>query len=248
MPNLGTRSDKVKVPVFVMLKKIIPQRFHYKLSNSKNALWGGFAETYYSQFGEDIVLSKLLKQKNGFYVDVGAHHPKRYSNTYLLYKRGWTGINVDPNSHSIALFNKARPRDTNLCVGVGAQKDELTYYQFSDPAVNSFNAAEAARWMDKSWIQYLGTKQVPVRTLADILSSVESVPHINLLSVDVEGMDLEVLQSNNWEKCKPDVIAVESDSFDPETPFENEIFKFLVSTHGYKLKGLVGPSLIFAQE
>ena len=121
-----------------MLKKLIPQKHHYVLSNIKNALIGGYAQTYYSQFGEDIIISKLLKKSKGVYVDVGAHHPKRYSNTYLLYKRGWRGVNIDANPHTIKLFTTARPRDTNVCVGVGASEGELSYYAFSDPAVNTF--------------------------------------------------------------------------------------------------------------
>ena len=44
--------------------------------------------------------------KSGFYVDIGAHHPKRFSNTYFFYKRGWSGITVEPNSDAIKLFKE----------------------------------------------------------------------------------------------------------------------------------------------
>lgn len=239
---MGVRSDKINI----VIKRFIPAKYHYALSNIKNSWGGGYAQTHYSQFGEDVVIAKLLKEKSGFYIDVGAHHPKRYSNTYLLYKRGWQGINIDPNPESIHLFDKARPRDTNVCVGVGAKKEELAYYMFSDPAVNSFQEEEAKRWANKSWITPLGVKQVPVDTLQSILSTLPDIPPVNLLTIDVEGMDLEVLQSNDWEKIRPDMIVVESDIFNPTKPFDDPLFEFLVSQHGYTLRGLVGPSLIFA--
>ncbi|MFH1178148.1 MAG: SAM-dependent methyltransferase, partial [bacterium] len=74
-----------------LLRKYIPARYWYTLSNLRNSI-GGYGHTYYSQFGEDIVLEKIFSGKNnGHYVDIGAHHPKRYSNTYLLHKRGWSG-------------------------------------------------------------------------------------------------------------------------------------------------------------
>src|SRR6185369_33711 len=117
---------------FPMLKELIPARYHYLLSQIKNRMWGGYAHTYYSQFGEDITLVRLLPEPTGFYVDVGAHHPQRYSNTYLLHKRGWSGINIDPNPDTIELFNRARPNDINLCAGVAAEEKELQYHMFSD--------------------------------------------------------------------------------------------------------------------
>ena len=73
---------------------LIPPKYRFKIINLKNKFWGNYGKIYYSQFGEDVVLLKIFKNKQvGFYVDVGAHHPKRYSNTYLLHKKGWQGIN-----------------------------------------------------------------------------------------------------------------------------------------------------------
>ena len=230
-----------------MLKKLIPARFHYRLSEIKKALIGGYGRTYYSQFGEDIVVSKLLHGSTGFYVDVGAHHPKRYSNTYLLFKRGWHGINIDANPHTIDLFRNARPRDKNLCIGVGAVEGSLEYYQFSDPAVNTFSSDEARKWMDKDWITFMGKKAVPVLPLAAVLTKEAPIPHINFLSIDVEGMDFDVLGSFDWSGTKPDVIAIESHTFDSAHPKEDKVVSFLVDKHQYALAAHVGPSLIFTR-
>jgi hypothetical protein len=78
-----------------------------------------FKQTHYSQNGEDIILQSLFpREHTGFYVDVGAHHPYRISNTYLLHQQGWSGINIDPNPETIAFFNRARPKDININIGV----------------------------------------------------------------------------------------------------------------------------------
>ena len=91
------------------------------LNRIKNFLfWDPWVRHSYSQDGEDMVLRKIFKnQKMGFYVDIGAHHPKRFSNTHLLYKKGWKGINIDATPGSMKLFNQLCPRDTNLELGVG---------------------------------------------------------------------------------------------------------------------------------
>lgn len=230
-----------------MLKSLIPKQLHYALSDIKNSLLGGYGHPYYSQFGEDIALARLLREPRGYYVDVGAHHPKRYSNTYALYRRGWSGINIDPNPYTISLFVRARPSDVNLCIAAGGKEETLEYHRFSDPAVNTFNAGEAEKWKGKNWISYLGSQEIPVRPLRDILSSIETMPRIDLLSVDAEGMDLEILESNDWQKYIPRVIVVECNDFDAAEPHRSPTFTFL-SRKGYALRGICGPSLIFEQK
>ena len=230
-----------------MLKRFVPTRYHYFLSNLKNSLLNGYSHIHYSQFGEDIYVTKMFPKKDGIYVDVGAHHPKRYSNTYLLHKKGWRGVNIDPNPHTIALFNRARPKDVNLCTGIGNTEGELTYYQFSDPAVNTFSKLEADKWMGKDWITFLGTKKVRIQTLAHALSDISLDAPIDLLDIDTEGMDLEVLESNDWSVFVPKTIIVESSGFDAAEPHSHPIYQYLTKK-GYALKAFIGPSLIFVLE
>lgn len=182
------------------LKSVIPVSLHYKLALLKGKIVG---YRTYSQFGEDKIVCALFENQNvGRYVDVGAHHPYRYSNTYLLFKKGWYGVNIDPNPDSIALFNKERPKDTNICAGVG-KGGILAYFQFSDPAVNSFNATEAEKWMKKEFLTFLGTRDIQVRPLSDLVQG-----PVDLLCIDVEGMDLEVLKTHDWQ-FPPKVVVVE---------------------------------------
>lgn len=185
-----------------MIKRFLPVSWHYALSNLKRKVFG---YRTYAQFGEDAVLLELFKDKSdGRYVDVGAHHPYRYSNTYLLFKKGWHGVNIDPNPHTVALFNKARPNDENICAGVG-NAGVLTYYRFSDPAVNTFTKEEAEKWKGKSFLTFLGTNEVEVKPLSQIITG-----SVDLFSIDAEGMDLEVLQSYKWEYY-PKVIIIEGE-------------------------------------
>ncbi|MBP1652581.1 MAG: hypothetical protein H6Q26_2738, partial [Bacteroidetes bacterium] len=92
----------------------------------------------YSSEGEDLILKRIFDNKqNGTYVDVGAHHPFRVSNTYIFYKKRWKGINIDPNPGSKAMFDRYRPLDTNLEMGVSSTRQHLTYHIFNDPALNT---------------------------------------------------------------------------------------------------------------
>src|SRR5690606_27350082 len=94
--------------------------------------WQEHGRVAYSQEGEDLLIYKLLRleeqrQHDGYYVDVGAHDPFRYSNTAIFYRLGWTGINVDPRPGMATIFGKARPRDTNLEIAVSSMTGNLDF-------------------------------------------------------------------------------------------------------------------------
>lgn len=191
----------------------------------------------YSQEGEDMILKRVFEKKHtGFYVDVGAHHPMRFSNTYFFYKKGWRGINVDAMPGSMALFRIFRRRDVNLEIPISAEGKILTYYVFNEPALNGFDVdLSAARNLNSNQYKILGTIDLPTRRLDSVLN--EHLPtgqEIDFLSIDVEGLDLEVLKSNDWTKYKPDVILVEVLGSTLADIEGNEITGFLDS-HGYKI-------------
>jgi len=193
-----------------ILKNIIPTKF-WKDSNSLYSLkFKKFAGEYYSQEGEDILLSKFFEDKElGFFVDVGAHHPKRFSNTFLFYKKGWHGINIDPLPGSMKIFNNIRPRDTNLEIAVSQKEQELTYYMFNEPALNTFSKSIAMQRQNEDYKIEKNIK-VPSLPLSKILSNhLPKRQLIDVLNVDVEGLDLEVLRSNDWQNYRPKIILVE---------------------------------------
>jgi FkbM family methyltransferase len=166
----------------------------------------------FSQEGEDLILARIfdvLGIKKGFFVDIGAHHPFRFSNTYYFYKRGWTGINVDACPGTMKLFKHLRPKDVTVECGVGLQEAILTYYSFNEPALNTFSKQEAES-KKSSLYKVIDEIQVPVTTLKKILDA--NLPFgkkIDFMSIDVEGFDHEVVCSNDWLKYRPTIIAVE---------------------------------------
>jgi len=166
----------------------------------------------YSQEGEDMILRRLLeRQQRGFYVDVGAHDPYRFSNTCYFHRRGWRGINIDPNPLAIKAFDRERAADVNVCVGVADVPGKLMFHLFNDPALNTFDADLARERVKLPFYRLLETRDVPVRRLDDLLRQyLPQGQKIDFLSVDVEGMDLAVLRSNDWTQFRPHLLLVEA--------------------------------------
>ena len=187
-----------------------------------------FARICYSQEGEDMILRRALnKSKHGFYVDVGAHHPFRFSNTYLLYKKGWHGINIDAMPGSMALFDRYRPRDINLETAVAESPGEMTFYIFADPAVNTCDAAQAAQSV-RQGVPLVEKKQLHSRRLEDVLDQhLPAATSIDVMSVDVEGLDLQVLKSNDWTRYRPRLLLVERLDLPFPDLLEDELYRYL---------------------
>src|SRR5688500_1440642 len=99
-----------------------------------------YASQSFSQEGEDLILRHIFKGKReGFYVDVGAYHPMRFSNTYLFYSMGWRGINIDATPGSMSAFRAVRPRDTNLQLAISDRNETLTLMMFDEPVLSTFS-------------------------------------------------------------------------------------------------------------
>lgn len=202
----------------------------------------------YGQEGEDLILDRLFDgQASGFYVDVGAHHPFRFSNTYLLYQRGWRGINIDAMPGSMAAFQRWRPRDINIEAMVSAEPASHTYYQYGEPALNTISQAVVEkRKVESPQYQVISTVTLQSRPLAGILA--EHIPPgttIDLMSVDVEGLDLEVLASNDWNRFRPRILVVEL-LWTGFSDMENsEMYRFLTQ-RGYRLLSKLVNSAIFS--
>lgn len=192
----------------------------------------------YAQDGEDIVFLSLIEGRPcpPFYVDIGAHHPVRFSNTYALHRRGWSGINIDAAPGSMAGFNLLRPGDINLEIGISATEGHADFYIFNEPALNTFNK-ETALAVEAQHARYQVTaiKKIPTKPLRDILHQHAPGKEIGLLTIDVEGLDLEVLKSNDWNQWRPKFIMVEDHNFEPGNPTGSEIFNYLHSLN-YSLK------------
>ncbi|MHB1174508.1 MAG: FkbM family methyltransferase [Sulfuriferula sp.] len=166
----------------------------------------------YSQEGEDLVLARILgelKIMTGFFVDIGAHHPTRYSNTYYFYRRGWRGINVDALPGTKRLFDRMRRRDITIECGVGSHEGVLKYFAFNEPALNTFSEQEAEKKISPQY-HIINTLQIPVVTLKRILDEhLPSGTKIDFMTIDAEGFDHEIISSNDWNLYRPRVVLVE---------------------------------------
>ncbi len=207
-----------------------------------------FGVRSYAQEGEDMVLSRFFGlKKSGFYIDVGAHHPMRFSNTYKFYKEGWNGINIDAMPGSMTIFNELRPRDINIEVPISDTSEELIFYSFNEPALNTFSSEEAKK---KDGLRnYRIVEEIPLVTkpLWEVLDKyLPDNQEIDFLTVDVEGLDLKVLRSNNWEKYRPEFVVVEDlvkQSLE-EFMTNSELFDFM-KENGYELMGKTFNTLFF---
>lgn len=215
--------------------KFLPKAVKEKIIEFRNNNLDGYAIKSYSQEGEDMILKRLFGgQKFGFYVDVGAHHPKRFSNTYYFYKKGWSGINIDAMPGSMIAFDKFRPRDINIEKPISDKKQILTYYAFNEPALNTFSKELAVEYEKENYFIKF-TRDIETTTLEDILD--RNLPRnqdIDFLSVDVEGLDLMVLRSNNFEKYKPKIVLIEilGNSF---SEIENNKIADYLRQYGYSI-------------
>ena len=233
-----------------IFKKIISPNVRKKVIQFKNNHFDGHAVKSYSQEGEDLILNRIFEGiSKGFFVDVGAHHPFRFSNTYFFYKKGWSGINIDAMPGSMNLFHKFRSRDINLELPISDVNQKLTYYSFNEPALNTFSPKLRDEQLSKN-PNYIVEKEIVLEThkLSDVLDKyLPPSTKINFLSIDVEGVDINVLRSNDWTKYLPDVVLVEVLESNLNGIQESEVYKIL-KNYNYIIYAKCVNTVFFAQK
>jgi hypothetical protein len=163
-------------------------------------------EMSWSQEGEDVQLLQILPN-SGYYVDVGAHDPFRFSNTWRLYQKGWSGINIDITEGFVERFNKNRPRDTNIMGLVGSPR-KATFFRFEEEALNTLSRERAEELVSKGW-ELAREDSFEVRSLSDIFRQHCQTRTVDLLCIDAEGADYEILQSLDWDEWEISRVLVE---------------------------------------
>ena len=201
----------------------------------------------YSQWGEDIFIEKyFINRKKGFYVDIGCFHPIMYSNTCLLFNKGWSGINIDLNKTSIDLYNIIRPKDFNICAAISnfTEESELFFDHHFSP-VNTINKFFYDTSNKKIAFKNMTKRKIKTQSFDSIVKKISNLPQINFLNIDCEGSDYSVLQSFNLKKYQPDLICVETkDSAGKSNKDSNNIFEYL-RKNNYNFIKQCGPSSFF---
>ena len=214
----------------------------------------------YSQFGEDVALLSLLgKDKlrgykgflsgyQGFFVDVGCYHPIKHSNTYVLYKRGWRGVNIDIDKIKIDAFHLVRKQDTNIVAAVSPQAGEIEVYRFGRYSLLTTLDKQTAEKYSHDYGKEAEVDRVQARSLTDIL---DDTPYkgrrIDVLTVDAEGHDFEVLSSLDYEIYRPSIILAESHERELEKVLETRVHRFLAEK-GYAIVNWVGFTLFYSAQ
>jgi len=200
----------------------------------------------FSQYAEDLVLYHFYPRATGFYVDVGAYDPIEMSNTYRLYLKGWRGLTIEPNPEKSTRFQRLRPEDTHLTIGISLEPGTLVYHRFSNPSENTFDPAAASQKATR--LTSVGDVEIECLQLAAVVDRYAAGRAIDFLNVDCEGHDLAVLRSLDWNRHRPTVISVEDfEEFDAAVAparSPSEIRAFLTE-QGYALASQLIFSFIY---
>ena len=219
----------------------------------KKLYYTRYKKSSYSISNVDLIIDRIFsKIKKGIYVDIGCNHPIKYNNTYLLYKKGWNGINVDSDEKSISEFKRFRRDDHNVNSLISGSRKKINYYFYHDrSALNTVDS----KLVRQRKIKPKKIIKMKTSTLNEIL---EQSPYknkkINLLSIDIENHEYEVLKNFNFKKYKIDMIVteclnlktrkLETQNQTLEFVLKSNIYK-LIKKNNYKLINWVNSDLIF---
>lgn len=172
-----------------------------------------YSKVSYSQYAEDLLIESVLTEyigftDTGYFIDIGAYHPYKFSNTYKFYLNGWRGINIEPTPNKIELFNILRPGDININVGVSSKETSMDFYIYSENAYNTNDIDLVRERISNKNLHYIEKRMVNFLTLQNIVDTYMGEKKFNLLNIDVEGHEMDVLNSYNW-SFKPYIIAIE---------------------------------------
>lgn len=169
----------------------------------------------WSQCGEDLImryLFDLLQIARPSYIDIGAHHPWYYNNTYLFYRQGARGVNVEPDPSLYAGLRRERRHDVNLNMGIGPREAEMDFYVMSSRTLNTFSAIEARKYVEQQGLRIVDTRRIRVQTFAQAVDThMGRTP--DLVSLDVEGLELDILRSIDFSENRPHVFCIETLSY-----------------------------------
>ena len=218
--------------------------FIYQYLKSKKILR---KRSFHSNWGIDMMAEDFFKnKKKGFFIDVGCHQPLLNNNTYILYKKGWRGINVDLDFGAIDMFDFFRKEDTNIHAALSNSIDEKNLYFFHNRSAVNTLCKETGK-------NYKEIKRIKTITLNNIIENSEyKNQEIDFLSIDVEGSEIDVLQGLDFNKYRPKLVVLEfiDHSFKEyyhlklDIILNSKINKFM-ETQNYRLVNWIHDDLVY---
>ena len=189
----------------------------------------------FSQDGEDRIVLRLVRhRRSGFYIDIGAHHPHRFSNTALLHEMGWRGINIDATPGAMEAFAEARPEDTNLWMAVAEKEGTIPFKTFAEGAYNTLALGRVAP--GRQGPDAGAVVEVPCAPIDLILDRHLSPQQtVDFVSLDIEGFEMAVLTRYPFDTHAPAVLVVEDHGFDIADCTKSAVYR-LLQEKGYRLR------------
>lgn len=204
-----------------------------------------FAMITFSSSGEDLAVTRQL---NSFdvphrYIDAGCYHPIYASNTLLLSKLGWTGINIDMDADRIAQFKRLRPHDLNVVAALSDDARVMTKFGYACGLTDRLLAIE-----DQNSVSVLGeapvsAKPVETRTIDEVADECGfPLGPFGYLNIDCEGRDLAVLRGLDLARRRPAVITIEA-----ALPEERSAVMDYLNKYEYSMEEILQRTLLFVQ-
>lgn len=249
--TLTNRESRGGITNFKKYGRRIVAKLRSQLQLKNHSIKSKYRHDSYAQCGEDIIIKNIfdaIKITNPTYVDIGAHHPFYLSNTALFYRSGSRGINIEPDPKLFSAFEKFRKHDTNLNIGISSKQGNLIFYVMDPPTLNTFSKSEAKKYVGMGHT-IIEEKEIPVRTLDEVISEYLSGIPPDIIFIDVEGMDYEILKSYNFMQSNPLVVCVETISYttDDTGKKDKRIIDYMIKS-GYAVYADTHINTIFVKE
>ncbi len=223
----------------------------------KKIYYEKYSKKSYSLSNVDLVIERIFRNKRkGIYIDVGCNHPIKHNNTYLLYKKGWCGINIDLDNKSINEFNKLRKRDINIKTLITSFDDEEKdlYFYHERSAINTISKDLAESRVN----QHKEVKKIKGKSLNSVIANSKyKNSKIDLLSIDIENYEYEALKNFNFSAYNIDLIVTETTdtniksletyNLSLDNIMKTDLYKLLIK-NDYKLINWVNADLIFIKQ
>jgi FkbM family methyltransferase len=163
----------------------------------------------------ELIWEFFDRRTDGFFVEVGANDPQNSSQTWFLESKGWRGLLVEPLSRFYEALRAARPRSQVFQVACGAPGHPPTAELFVGE--NSEHSSLRQNAVDAD-TRYVQKETVRVLTLDEVIEEAGS-PRLDFVSIDVEGLQLEVLRGFDLARHRPRLLFVEDHLLNWETHF-----------------------------
>jgi FkbM family methyltransferase len=212
----------------------------------KHQPWPGHRT--YAQSGEDVLMAYLCERfsiSKPSYLDIGCWAPIEQNNTYLFYRLGGRGVLIEPNPAFADLIRKERPEDKFLGVGIGIDDaTEADYYMFNQSPLNTFDPEQVERLkVSDPNVILEKTIKVPLVNINRVIAEHFGGKTPDIVSIDIEGLDLAVMKTLDYSKYRPKILCVET-LIVKTTKHNPETTTFLAS-QGYELRGMTYPNTIY---